>query len=78
MRQTLPRVLNKCPVALQHRRYNTRHDAVLQVIVIGIAPLPSDGDCLVVDLHNHQPCSFLYHIAHTDLRPDLVLWNTDR
>ena len=38
MRQTLPHVLNQCPVALQLRHYNTRHDAVLQVIVSGIKP----------------------------------------
>ena len=30
--QTLPHVLNQCPVALTLRCYNTRHDAVLQVI----------------------------------------------
>ena len=53
MRQTLPHVLNQCPIALQLRRYNTRHDAVLQVIVSGIKPFLSDGDCLVVDLHSH-------------------------
>ena len=38
----------------------------------------SDRDCRVVDLHSHQPYTFPTHIAHTDLRPDLVLWNTDK
>ena len=32
-RQTLIHVLNTCPVALQARRYNHRHDAVLRNIV---------------------------------------------
>ena len=47
-------------------------------MVSGIKPFLSDGDCLVVDLHSHQPYTFPPHIAHTDLRPDLVLWNTDK
>ena len=76
MRQTLPHVLNQCPISLQLRRYNTRHDAVLEVIVNGIKPLLSDGECLIADLPNHKPYTFPPYIAHTDLRPDLVLWNT--
>ena len=40
-RQTLLHVLNACPYALQKRRYNTRHDAILQAIyvcLLGEAP----------------------------------------
>ena len=76
IRQTLPHVLNQCPVSLHLRRYNTRHDAVLEVIVSDIKPLLSDGECLLADLHTQQPYLFPPHIAHTDLRPDIVLWNS--
>ena len=40
-RQTLLHVLNACPYALQKRRYNTRHNAILQAIyvcLLGEAP----------------------------------------
>ena len=75
-------VLNQCPVSLHLRRYNTRHDAVLEVIKSSIMPLLSDADCLIADLHSHQPYIFppsphTSHITHTNLRPDLVLWNTN-
>ena len=55
MRQMLSHVLNQCPVSLHLRRYNTRHDAVLEVIKISIMPLLSDADRLIADLHSHQP-----------------------
>ena len=77
-RQILPHILNQCPVSLHLRRYNVRHDAVLEVIESGIKPLLFDGDCLLADLHDHQPYTFPPHITHTDLRPDLVLWNINR
>ena len=32
----------------------------------------------LVDWHSHQPYTLPPHIAHTDLCPDLVLWNTDK
>ena len=35
VRQTLPHILNQCSLALQLRRYNARHDAVLEVIAKG-------------------------------------------
>ena len=53
MRQTLSHVLSQCPVPLHLRRYNTRHDAVLEVIRSSIMPLLSDADGLIADLHNH-------------------------
>ena len=82
LRQTLAHVLNQCPIALQLRRYNTRHDAVLEVIEKGIRPLLCKDDSLIADLHSSQPSSQPYifppQIAHTDLRPDLVLWNANK
>ena len=76
IRQTLLHVLNQCPVALTLRRYNTRHDAVLQVIESGIKPFLSGQDHLMADLRSHHPYVFPPFICHTDLRPDLVIWNT--
>ena len=79
LRQTLAHVLNQCPIALQLRRYNTRHDAVLEVIEKGIRPLLCKDDSLLADLHSSQPpYTFPPQIAHTDLRPDLVLWNANK
>ena len=77
MRQTLPHVLNQGPTSLHLRRYNTRHDTVLEVIENTIKPLLSDGDCLLADMQSHQPYTFPPHIGNTDLHPDLMLWNTD-
>ena len=73
IRQTLAHVLNQCPIALQLRHYNTRHDAVLEVIERGIQPFLSDTDSLVADLNSHHPYIFPPNISHTDLCPDLVV-----
>ena len=75
VRQSLPHVLNQCSVALKLRRYNTRHDAVLQAIVKRVRPLLVEGDRLIADLPETQPYMFPPHLANTDLRPDLVIWN---
>ena len=37
------------------RSYNTRHDAVLEVIKSSITPLLPDANCPIADLHSHQP-----------------------
>ncbi len=58
-RQTLFHVLNHCPTALDMRRCNVRHDAILEGIVQSIKPHPSDGDCLLADLPNSQVPSLL-------------------
>ena len=73
-RQTLLHVLNNCPVAMEFRRYSSRHDAVLQVI----------GDFIKSHLATHyfftidSPSgvySFPHHITPTSLRPDIVWWS---
>ena len=76
-KQTLPHVLNQCPTALNLRRYNTRHDSVLKEIEQGVRLHLSEGECLLADLPDYQPYTFPPHITHTDLRPDLVLWNNE-
>lgn len=77
-RQTLQHVLNHCSVALELRRYNTRHDGVLDVICTLVSSnLPSDYQ-LIADLPDQAPFIFPPHIATTDLRPDLVVWSNTR
>ena len=57
-RQTLLHVLNQ--LAIDMRRYNTRHNAVLEFIEKGIRPHLSEGDSLLslVDLPNIHPYTF--------------------
>ena len=64
-------MLNNCPVARELRRYNVRHDVVLKAIAAAIQPYLSPSSVLSIDIHE-----FSLHIVSTDLRPDIVLWNT--
>ena len=73
-RQTLIHVLNICPVALQSRRYNHRHDAVLRKIVATVSNHLLPTEALTSDLSDYQ---FPHHIVPTSLRPDIV-WCDDR
>ena len=81
-RQTLPHILNQCPTALHPRRYNGRHDAVLEVIEQGIRPHLSEGDCLLVDLPDAQPYTFptpisaLISFFGTIATKPCALWNS--
>ena len=73
-RQTLSHVLNHCEIALELRRYNTRHDSVLEVIVDFVRDhLPESFD-FIADLPD-LPYNFPSAITSTDLRPDIVLWS---
>ena len=74
-KQTLQHVLNHCQVALDLRRYNARHDGVLDVIHSFVSPNLPRGYQAIVDLPDQAPYTFPPHIATTDLRPDLVVWN---
>ena len=73
-RQSLIHVLNCCPVAREFRRYNTRHDAVLGVIVQAIKEYLPQSCTLVADLGDGY--SLPSHILQTDLRPDIVWWDS--
>ena len=74
-RQTLAHVLNHCQVALELRRYNSRHDAVLEVIDDFVREnCPKDLDILT-DLPGSE-YTFPACITPTDLRPDVVLWSS--
>ena len=68
--------LNHCPVALQCRRYNQRHDAVLELLHQFTCNHTSSQQQVIVDLPDQSyyfPASF----SCTNSRPDLVIWNKD-
>ena len=74
--QTLVHVLNSCQVALNLRRYNSRHDAILtKIATFAKFHLPNTFKILS-DLPG---TSYLYppHIGTTDLRPDLLIWSDE-
>ena len=71
--QSLLHVLNNCSVARDLRRYNIRHDLVLQEIASAIRPLLRPTTVLSVDLG--ESYDFPTHIVPTDLRPDIVWWD---
>ena len=67
-------VLNACPYALEKRRYNDRHDGILESIYIFLKKLLPPSLNVTADLPNLQ-YSFPQQIARTDSRPDLVVWD---
>ena len=72
-RQTLHHILNHCKKALDLRRFNTRHDQVLKVIADFVKKLVPDDMHVIADLedqYHFPPC-----LAHTDLRPDLIIYS---
>ena len=73
-RQTLLHVLNACPYALQKRRYNTRHDAILQAIYAFLVKHLPSTTSVTADLHD-QEYTFPQQIATTDTRPDITAWD---
>ena len=59
------------------RRYNERHDAVLAVITNFVKSNIPQGYGVLSDLPESQPYTLPPHIAATDQRPDLVVWNNE-
>ena len=74
-RQTLHHILCNCPVAFDLRRYNIRHDKVLHHIYCFLKEHLSPKQHITADLEDISPYIFPPHIAQTDLRPDIVIWN---
>ena len=74
--QNLIHVLNNCQVALQLRRYDMRHNQVLEAIAATIREHLPPSTSMSVDLSDGY--TFPTHIAATDLRPDIVWWNDDK
>ena len=74
-RQTLIHVLNTCKAARDARRYNVRHDTVLNEIVSLVSAYTKPPATLSADLGDYN---FPHHIVPTDLRPDIVWWDDSR
>ena len=74
-RKRVLHVLCNCPVALQLRRYNARHDEVLRIIYNFLKEHLHSNESIIADLQDLSPFTFPPHIAKTDLRPDIVVWN---
>ena len=72
-RQTLIHVLNCCSVARDLRRYNSRHDDVLRVMLDIIKTRLKPTTKISADVDGNY--TFPTHIVPTDLRPDIVWWN---
>lgn len=72
-RQTLLHILNNCAVACDLRRYNFRHDAVLEVIADLIKGHLQPGQEMVADLPSYH-YNYPLQVGTTDLRPDIVIW----
>ena len=49
----------------------------IDVIQREVKPLVSSGDKIFADLPGPQPFLFSPHITHTDLRPNIVIWNDE-
>ena len=71
--QSLLHVLNNCTLARHHRRYNIRHDAVLQEIAVAIRLYIPTTSVLTADIG--EGYAFPLHIVPSDLRPDIVWWD---
>ena len=72
-RQTLLHLLNNCPVALQCRRYNQRHDLVLAEISAFLAEVLDSDYTIISDLAGADTYTFPPTLATTDIRPDIVV-----
>ena len=71
-RQSLIHALNTCPRALEARRYNLRHDSVLEKIATTISTYLQPSERMCSDLSEYN---FPQHITPTTLRPDAVIWD---
>ena len=73
-KQTLLHILDDCPVALELRRYNQRHDSVLNEIVGFIKPRLPPGANIIADFPGAL-YQYPLQLAATNLRSDIVIWH---
>ena len=73
-KQTLLYILNHCPVALELRRFNHRHDTVLIVISELVRANLTPTQQMITDLPG-STYQYPQHISCTDARPDIVVWD---
>jgi hypothetical protein len=72
--QLLLHVLNACPYALNHRRYNDRHDSVLDSIYTFLKQAVPSTKSITADLPSLQ-YNFPQEMVCTNSRPDIVVWD---
>ena len=72
--QSLLHILNLCPVALNLRRFNKRHDGVLEVLVSWMNDYIPSTAKVIVDLP-HSEYNFPTHIVKCTDRPDIIWWD---
>ena len=73
-KQTLAHVLSHCQAAIQHERYNRRHDHILEILYRHLKESLPNESTAVADLPGQLyvlPTALL-----TDLRPDIVVYSS--
>ena len=73
-REEVQQQLNACPYSLEKRRYNSRHDAILQAIYAFLVKHLPPTKSVTADLCD-QRYTFPQQIATTDTRPDITVWD---
>ena len=74
--QPILHVLNKCPMAMELRRYSRRHDEVLKVFNEFVRGHLPQRYTITVDLDS-EFYRFPQHIVQTNMRPDIVWWSDE-
>ena len=75
-KQTLVHVLNCCTTTLKNRRYSLRYDDIHTALSAFASNHLPDGYQMISDLPEEQ-YSFPQQVAHTDERPDILLWSSN-
>ena len=73
-KQTRLHILNHCPVVLELRRFNHRHDAVLIVISELVRANLTPSQQMITDLPG-STYQYPQYIICTDARPDIAVWD---
>ena len=73
-KQTLAHVLSHCQAAIQHGRFNSRHDRILEILYRHLKESLPNGSTAVADLPGKL--YFLPTALPTDLRPDIVVYSS--
>ena len=68
----LAHVLNCCSIALNHRRYNERHDAVISVIANLLKEVLGEDFNIIAHIGPEQYYVLPPDLVNSDLRPDIV------
>ena len=73
--QSLCHILNSCTIALRQRRYDQRHNLVLQQIVDFLHQHTTPDTRVTADLPNEDYTSHPFMLSN--LKPDIIMWNAE-